>query len=367
MIFYPLGNADSTLLHLDDDRLILKDYFCPVLNDDDKRVNLANELGDYVRSLDRDHIDIVAFSHADDDHLHGAEEFFWLQHAKKYQDEDRIKISEMHVPANFIIESELENSARIIQQEARHRLREGEGIIIHGYPEQIKEWLDDEGIDSDTRKEILIHAGDLIPGYTSENGGVEIFVHAPFSFQIEEGEENRNDNSLVWHVSFFEGDSTQTAILGADAGHETWANILYLTEKNGHDERITFDLFRISHHCSYKSLSEEKGETETIPREEVAKLFDQGKEECILISSSWPISNEDSDQPPHFQAKAFYERVVKEKGNENKFYVTMEKPNEENPKPIIVETGKFGLTVKKAAGLIAAAQVTRRQPPRVGF
>ena len=48
LIFYPLGNADSTLIHLKDDRLILKDYYRPELEKGDKRVDLALELGDYV-------------------------------------------------------------------------------------------------------------------------------------------------------------------------------------------------------------------------------------------------------------------------------------------------------------------------------
>ncbi len=368
MFFYPLGNADSTLLHLNDGRLVLKDFFHPELEDDDKRIDLASELNDYVRSLDRDYIDVVAFSHADDDHLHGAEEFFWLEHAKKYQDENRVKIIELHVPANFITEKGLENTARVIQKEARLRLKTGAGIMIHGYPEQLNDWFNDEGIDPNSREDLIIHAGELIPGFNVKNGGVEIFVHSPFSFELEDEEENRNDNSLVWHITFFEGDQTCTAILGADAGHDAWANIVYLTEKNDHEEKLSFDLFRISHHCSYKSLSEDKGESETIPRKEVEKIFQQGHDKCILISSSLPIPDEDTDQPPHYQAKAYYEKVVKDKGNENNFFVTMEWRSVENPKPIIVETGggNNGFTIKKSAGSFVASQVTQRQPPRVG-
>jgi len=366
MIFYPLGNADSTLLHLKDDRLILKDYYCPELEDGDKRVNLAIELSDYIRSLDRDYIDLVAFSHADDDHLCGCDMFFWFDCDRKYQDKDRIKINELHVPANLITETGLENSAKALQIEARHRLRKGQGIRIHGYPEQLEDWLKSEGIDPKTREELMLHAGDLIPGYSAENGSIEIFIHSPFSFRLEDEEENRNDNSLVWHITFFAGDKKWKAIFGSDATHQDWADIVKLTEINKNEERLDFDLFRISHHCSYLSLSEKKGKTETIPREEIINLFERGNENCILISSSWAIPSEETDQPPHFQAKAFYKKVVQKKGSANNFYVTMEFPDQEHPKPIIVETGIYGFTVKKTAGLSAAAEVTRRQPPRVG-
>src|SRR6185503_16777571 len=105
MIFYPVGNADSTLIHLKDDRLILKDYYRPSLEDGDRRVDMAVELGDYVRSMDRDYIDLVAFSHSDDDHICGCEDFFWFECDAKYQSKDRIKIKELHVPANIVTEN----------------------------------------------------------------------------------------------------------------------------------------------------------------------------------------------------------------------------------------------------------------------
>ncbi|MCG3139199.1 MAG: hypothetical protein HDKAJFGB_00061 [Anaerolineae bacterium] len=366
LIFYPLGNADSTLIHLKDDRLILKDYYRPELEKGDKRVDLALELGDYVKSLDRDYIDLVAFSHADDDHLCGCDEFFWFECDRKYQSEDRIKIKELHVPANLITEAGLENSAKSLQKEAHYRLRKGQGIRVHGYPEQLVEWFKSEKIDPKTREGLLLHAGDLIPGYSAEKGEVEIFIHSPFSYKLEEEEENRNDNSIVWHLTFFAGSEVRKVILGADATHQDWADIVKLTEINKNEDRLVFDLFRISHHCSYLSLSEDKGKTITTPREEVIRLFDKGNSKCILISSSWQILNEESDQPPHFQAKAFYKEVVQEKGNSDNFYVTMEFPDAEHPKPIIVETSIYGFTVKKAAGLSIAAEITRRQPPRVG-
>jgi len=366
MTFFSVGNADSTLLHLKDDRLILKDYFRPDFEDGDNRVDLAVELGDYVRSLDRDYIDLVAFSHADDDHIHGCEEFFWFECASQYQGKDRIKINELHVPANLITESGLENSAKALQKEARHRLREGKKIRVHGYPEQLVEWFRHENIDPKTREHLILHAGHLISGFSKDKGNIEIFIHSPFSFKIENEEENRNDNSLVWHITFFEGDKKWTAILGADATHEDWADILKYSEINGNEDKLVFDLFRLSHHCSYLSLSDEKGETETVPREEVKNIFEKGNDQCILISSSWAIPQEDTDQPPHFQAKAFYKKVVRDKGNSNNFYVTMEFPDQEHPKSIIVETGLYGFTVKNAAGLTTATEATRRQPPRVG-
>src|SRR5437762_1587445 len=94
--FFPLGNADSTLLRLADGRMILKDY-CNYesAGDEDRRVRLDEELRACLRDERRDEFDVVAFSHADDDHTHGAEDFFWLDYADAYQGPDRIPIPEL--------------------------------------------------------------------------------------------------------------------------------------------------------------------------------------------------------------------------------------------------------------------------------
>jgi hypothetical protein len=71
----------------------------------------------------------------DDDHCCGSGDFFWLEHALKYQGEDRIKIRELWVPAAAILEDGLDDSARIIRQEARYRLKKGSGIPRPSGPE----------------------------------------------------------------------------------------------------------------------------------------------------------------------------------------------------------------------------------------
>src|ERR1700722_2292441 len=94
--FYPLDNADSTLIELADGRLILKDY-CNYAwaGDGDRTVRLDQELRAVLAEKRRDRFDVGAFSHSDDDHTHGAEDFFWLDHVEHCQGKDRIKIDEL--------------------------------------------------------------------------------------------------------------------------------------------------------------------------------------------------------------------------------------------------------------------------------
>lgn len=366
--FYPLGNADSTLVHLNDDRLILKDYFkAESTGDDDKRIDLEGELRDYLDQECRDDFDVTAFSHADDDHCHGAENFFWFDHAKKYQGGDRIKMKKLWVPACFILETGLSGSARVIQAEAKHRFEEGYGIRVFGNPEPLEKWLEDQGVDPTTRTGLITKAGTCVPPFTKQAGNVEIFSHSPFSYRMEGDEVDRNGNSLVLHMTFFEGYREMRLMLGADAEHQTWADIVYITESRGNDERLDWDMFRISHHSSYTALSEDKGKDETVPRDEVDSLFDRGSTSCILISSSDPIPNEDTKQPPHRQAANYYRRKAREKGSESNFIVTMEWPDKDAPKPVVVETTQYGFNVKRRVAAVAgAATVTASRSPRFG-
>ena len=128
--FHPLGNADCTRLDLTDGQKMLVDY-ADVRNAEDssdRRIDLPEELKNDLRAARRDYYDVVLFTHLDDDHCHGTGDFFWLEHAKKYQSEDRIKIRELWVPAAAILEEGSKDSARLIRQEARHRLKQGSGI-----------------------------------------------------------------------------------------------------------------------------------------------------------------------------------------------------------------------------------------------
>ena len=366
--FFPLGNADSTLLHLADDRMILKDYFnCESTGDDDLRVRLDEELRICLREAKRNHFNVVAFSHADDDHTHGAEDFFWLDHDELYQGPERVRIPELWVPACFILEPRLTGSARIIRQEARHRFKKGYGIKVFGNPEKLEDWLQSEDINPSERLHLIQKAGQCVPGFDRNHGQVEIFSHSPFSYRMEGEDVDRNGNSLVWHLTFFEGGNVFKSMHGADADHETWANLILKTEQRGRYDRLTTNLFRVSHHSSYTALSVEKGNDETVPRSEVSRMFDLCSMGCILVSSSDPIPVEDSTQPPHHQAAAYYRRIARDRGNEKNYIVTMEYPCVEKPRPLIVEVTSRGFVVRRSIAAVAGSTlVVSRPSPRLG-
>jgi hypothetical protein len=123
--FFPLGNADCFRIDLANGRKLLIDYADKRDREDpyDKRVDLPDELRRDLGDAGRDYLDVVCFTHLDDDHVKGSSEFFWLRHAVCYQDKGRIKINELWVPAAAVTEEGAEDDARVIRQEARHRLQ----------------------------------------------------------------------------------------------------------------------------------------------------------------------------------------------------------------------------------------------------
>ena len=202
--FFPLGNADTCLFDLECAMKLLFDYahWKDSEDDEDLRLDLASELKKDLDENERDYYDVVAFTHADDDHLHGASEFFFLEHAQKYQNEDRIKINELWVPAAMILEEGLKNDALILRNEARYRLKKGKGIRVFSRPERLKKWLKDQGLTLKDRVHLITNAGNTIPGFSKENEGIEFFVHSPFSIVCDEQEIDRNEASLVLQGTF---------------------------------------------------------------------------------------------------------------------------------------------------------------------
>ncbi|OGX48530.1 MAG: hypothetical protein A2243_03080, partial [Omnitrophica WOR_2 bacterium RIFOXYA2_FULL_38_17] len=347
--FYPLGNADSYLVDLDKGKKLLFDYAqCRDEEDDkDRRIDLASALKNDLKESDRNYYDVVAFTHCDDDHIGGFSEFFYLQHAEKYQDEKRVKINELWVPAAIVIEEGLTGEAAILRAEARYRLKEGKNIRVFSRPDRLKDWLKKEGIDIEQRKNLITDAGNVVPGFSKTTDGVEFFVHSPFAVRHEDKLIDRNETCLVMQATFLFENRETMFLLTADTHYDVWKDIVNITKYHKNEKRLEWDVFKISHHCSYTALNEEKGKDKTVPIEEVKWLFNKGNKKGLLISTSKPIPNNDEDkQPPHRQAANYYKDVAYDIDGE--FKVTMEHPSEINPKPLVITIDGFGATLKKS-------------------
>jgi len=385
LTFYPVGNADTFVLDLQGGEKIISDYADRRDRNDkgDKRCDLPTELRKDLGL--RGSYDVAIFTHLDQDHYDGAKDFFYLEHDKAYQGkvdgQERIKMREMWVPAAALTEKLKEDESKVIQAEARHRLRKKSGILVFSRPDSLKEWLKKEGIKFEDVEHLIIDAGRIVPTFDQKKHGVEFWVHSPHATRQNEDEVViRNDHAIALLAAFKVGDRETKVQLLADIKHDIISDIVLATKRHKNEARLEWDVFKLPHHCSYLSLGPEKGKTKTEPVKEVAWLYEkQGHADGIVVSTSDPIpSNDDSDQPPHRQAAKYYQDMVDAKGG--KFKVTMEHPNKSGPKPLVIDiTDKgaklAGETVSATAGAaksfpeaIAAARGSAEPPQnRVGF
>ena len=266
----------------------------------------------------------VAFTHPHDDHIHGAESFFYFDHAKKYQDGSRVKIGELWVPADFITGKDLPDEALPIRDEARYRLLEGYGIRVFSRPDALIDWLEKQDLTLEDRKKYIVDAGQNVPSFSFDYDELEVFVHSPFAFRQEENLEDRNSCSIVVQMTFLVKREATRVILSGDSTYERWIDIVNITKGHCREEKLAWDVFKLPHHCSYQSLGPEKGKDKTEPVEEVQEFHGMGQKRGIVISSSETIPAEDTDQPPHRQAANCYIELCEQ--IDGKFKVTMEHP-----------------------------------------
>ena len=378
IVFYPVGNGDTTQIILSKGRRVLFD-FCHRQKSGDAdapEIDLDSCLKEDLQAVERDYFDVVAFTHADRDHIQGSTEFFELQHAKKYQGDDRIKIRELWVPAAMLLESTDKDHQTeefvLLRQEARHRLLEGKGILVFSKPQALADWLEplleERGESASARDHLFIDAGTIVPGFTLAEDGAEFFCHSPFVKHCDDGDMIRNSAALVFNVRVNADGANYDFLAVGDAEFGDLEDIVSITRYHKNDDRLSWDLFNVPHHCSYRALNDEKGERETVPTALVKDLLLMGKQDAYVVSCSKPIpdvrGSYEQVQPPHIQARKAYERYLKEIGG-RKFLVTMEEPSAKKPEPIEFEISGVGVTWKRSSSIGAAAILASR-PPRAG-
>ncbi|HWS16758.1 MAG TPA: hypothetical protein VN223_02020, partial [Candidatus Elarobacter sp.] len=290
--FFPLGNADSCLLNTSAGKKFLFDFGNEGNPDDanDKRIDLSDKLKKDLEASNRNDYDVVGFTHLDNDHVCGAPDFFYFEHAAKYQSKERVKIGQMWVPAAVIVEDKLDGDAGIVQAEARFRFKNKLGIKVFSRPDRLRDWMSKQGLNIDDYTDFIVDAGRTVPGFDLIHDGIEFFVHSPFAEHCDDKIIDRNDASLVFQIRFAEGTTTTNLILSADTTHEIWKSIVNVTKYHNRHDRLQWNIFKLPHHCSYLSLAPEKGKDKTTPIDEVKWIFeDQSQDGCCVISTSDPI------------------------------------------------------------------------------
>jgi hypothetical protein len=370
--FFPIGNADTAIIRLSSSKLVLVDYanMRDINDKDDKRCDLPFELRQQLRDAGQNDFRVVCFSHLDMDHVKGMGDFFWLEHSTKYQIDGRPKIEELWVPAAAITEVGVEDDSRLVRQEARYRLIKGEKIKVFSRPGALKNFLQDNGLSIDARRDCIVDAGEVVPDFTLDGPEhVEFFVHSPFAWRVDdEALEDRNQNSIVFQVTFREFGQDTYGIFGGDVDSDTLVEIVKTTRNHERDHRLLWDVLKLFHHCSYKALNQQSSEPDEPidPVEEVRWLIeDQGRSGAIIVSPSAKIPTQDTKgaNPPHRRAAVYYKSVIEKKDGE--FKVTMDHPTSTNPRPLRIEVDQRGASVAVIIG--SSIGTATQSPTRAGY
>lgn len=360
LTFYPIGNADCCFLETEKGKNILFDYADMRDKEDEKdlRIDLENAIRSKLEAKEIDYFDVVVFTHADSDHINRFSDLFYLNYSDKYQSDERIKIKEIWVPAGIIYGDDLVDEAKILRKEARYRIKKKKGIKVFSRPEVLKKWFEEEDLDIDDYSDFFVDAGKLVPGLSLESDDVEFFVHSPFASRQDDGTlVDKNECSIVVQACFKSGELISKLILSADTIWESWEEIVKITKYHKREERLEYDVFKLPHHCSYLSLSDEKGKDKTEPKKNVDWLFKKGNTSAIIVSTSDPIPSSDTDQPPHRQAANYYKDLVKDFKGE--FVVTMEHPKVSKPEILEITIESTGATLLKSSTGVATYISTR--------
>ena len=365
IIFYPIGNADTCLIRLENGKRIAFDFadMSDPSDKNDKRMPLEENFREDIGWPKTKEIDVLAITHGDIDHVKRIPEIFWLDCASKYQGEGRVKIKEMWVPAALIVEEGAEDDTKIVRREARYRFLEKKGIRVFSRPEHLKEWLIKQGKKPENYQDTITDAGSLVPGWDLATCGIEFFVHSPFAERDGDVVLDRNDNCLFVQAVLRVNEEDTRFILTADITYEELERIVRITRGKKNDQRLTWDIYKIPHHCSYASLSNEKGKEKTTPTSDIEWLLKQGTACSIMISTSDAIPDVSTDQPPHIEAYRTYQDTANEVDGD--LIVTMENPSEKLPLRTVTEIGKDKAKLRKSA-VTASVAVTSTQSPRVG-
>ena len=198
-----------------------------------------------------------------------------------------------------------------------------------------------------------------------KNDYLSIFVHAPFKSDLVRGraDKDKNATSIVVQMQLRTkkyGDKKTCIIIGGDADHYVWEQILEKSKKHKNTDKLKWDLFLAPHHCSWTFFNDTKYEDNKTPKDYALEFLSYGENKAHIIASSTKILNDDSN-PPCYQAMQEYVKKV----GETRFKNTALHKKENAPQPLVYTIDDFGITFEKGIPVVATT-LLGSTPPRAG-
>jgi len=372
---YPVDNADTTLIKLDDLTTVVID--CQIREGDKNSNGIAiyDVKKDLLKEIQKDSknnpfVDLFVLSHPHKDHCLGFEQNFYCgspdDYSKSNREKNEIIIGEIWV-TQMVFSNDVCDEVEAIHREVKRRKKifednpaesnkQGNRLRIIGYNDQ----------------DITVEGLHYVPGnlVTKINGKskdlLSIFIHAPFKSDLITGkaEKDHNPTSIVLQAIFRtekNGEIKAKAIFGGDADHYVWDKILEKSENNRNEDKLEWDLFLAPHHCSWTFFNDTPYDKNKEPKDYSLKFLDYKRDDADVVASSIKIIDDDSN-PPHFPAKEQYEKKV---GKAN-FRNTGINKSETAPEPLVYTIDSNGIKLDKKI-VAASASILTSQTPRAGY
>lgn len=319
--FYPVGNADCTLIKLSNGKTIIIDCQIKDAFDKDGKQVCYDVKADLLKELKRDSdnhpfVDLYVSTHPHDDHCIGFGDHFYHGKPEDYNDDQNelIIIGELWVTP-YALKNDVCDSAADIRKEAKRRrtLYDQDDQYTGEYGNYLRIIGYDKDKEFDNRYGYI--PGTLVKEVNGESlSWLEVFIHAPFKEDVEEAKEESDKNavSIVLQFAFsLKGKPDITKMLvGGDAEHQVWQHIL---DNNQDGEKLAWDVFQTPHHCSWIFFNDTEDKEHVLQSAEDI-LSKKRDDDGLIIASSNEIKNE-KPNPPHYEAKVEYKKRLKRKSN----------------------------------------------------
>ncbi|NHZ85611.1 MAG: hypothetical protein GWP19_06995 [Planctomycetia bacterium] len=343
LIFWPIGNGDSTTVRIEADEIIMQidlNHMASAEDEDDEHYPIVDELIQFLpRKNGKPYLSIFVLTHPDQDHINGF----------KYLLEKALIGEIWHTPRVFReFKKDLCDDAKTFKDEVIRRRDlnvEENGAVEIG--DMLRVIGHDDIFDNSDDYEDFPEYWHSYPGniidsvHGSPVENFKVFIHAPFK---EDSASDRNNTSLAMQVEIKSNEKSLKSLFFGDREYPTIKQIFDITEENDNEEYLEWDILLAPHHCSKKVMywKDENDDDEEF-KSDIIDAFEKSKNQggYIIASCESDFSDEDGKNPPHMKARKRFEEIV----DSGHFLCTHENDQEDEEDPIIINLADEGISI----------------------